>query len=86
MQGSIVEQGVELMLFGMGTVVVFLMLLILATNLMSLILQRFFPEPEVPAISPALAPAPAPTPRAIDQTRLLAVITAAIHRHRADKK
>lgn len=84
MQGSIVEQGVELMLFGMGTVVVFLMLLILATNLMSLILQRFFPEPEVPIISPALAQVP--PAQAVDQTRLLAVITAAIHRHRADRK
>jgi oxaloacetate decarboxylase (Na+ extruding) subunit gamma len=84
MQGSIVEQGVELMLFGMGTVVVFLTLLILATNVMSLILRRFFPEPEVPIVSPALAPASAP--QAVDQTRLLAVISAAIHRHRAHKK
>jgi oxaloacetate decarboxylase gamma subunit len=84
MQGSIVEQGIELMLFGMGTVVVFLMLLILATNLMSLVLRRFFPEAEVPTARPALAPSPAL--QSVDQTRLLAVITAAIHRHRADKK
>jgi oxaloacetate decarboxylase gamma subunit len=84
MQGSIVEQGIELMLFGMGTVVVFLMLLILATNLMSLVLRRFFPEAEVPTVRPA--PAPAPALQADDQTRLLAVITAAIHRYRADKK
>ena len=47
MQGDIVAQGVELMLYGMGTVVIFLALLILATTAMSQLVERFFPEPEL---------------------------------------
>ncbi|MEP1594634.1 MAG: OadG family transporter subunit, partial [Halieaceae bacterium] len=42
MQGDIVAQGVELMLYGMGTVVVFLTLLVVVTTLMSAILERYF--------------------------------------------
>ena len=52
MQGSIVNQGVELMLFGMGTVLVFLTLLVFAIALMSWVLQRYFPVLETkPAIN-----------------------------------
>ena len=75
MSASIVDQGVELMLFGMGTVILFLGLLVLATTLMSRMLVRYFPEPE---------PAPARvagTPVAGD-SELVAVISAAIHQHR----
>ena len=82
MQGDIIDQGVELMLYGMGTVVVFLSLLILVTILMSWFIARFFPEPELTAVNPV---APVPPAQAADQSRLVAVITAAIHRHRANK-
>ena len=84
MNGDIVDQGVELMLFGMGTVVIFLTLLIIATNLMSWFLRRYLPESEAPAMS--IGRSPAQQPQSVDQTRLVAVITAAIHRHRASKK
>jgi oxaloacetate decarboxylase gamma subunit len=84
MNGDIVDQGVELMLFGMGTVVIFLTLLIIATNLMSWFLRRYLPESEVPAMS--IGRSPAQQPQSVDQTRLVAVVTAAIHRHRANKK
>jgi oxaloacetate decarboxylase gamma subunit len=77
MSAAIVEQGVELMLFGMGTVVLFLALLVLATTLMSRLVTRYFPEPE-PAPVPA-RPASAPV---VADTELVAVISAAIHRHR----
>ena len=83
MNGDIVDQGVELMLYGMGTVVIFLSLLIVATNFMSWFLGRYFPESEVPAIN--IGRSPAQPPQAIDQSQLVAVITAAIHRHRAGK-
>ena len=45
MSASIVEQGVELMLFGMGTVIVFLGLLVLAANLFSDVVRDAF-DPE----------------------------------------
>ena len=77
MAENIVQQGVELMLFGMGTVVVFLTLLVLATSGMSALVQRFFPEPV------ELTPRPAPTlPGSPADPRLAAVISAAVHHHR----
>ena len=75
MNADIVEQGVELMLFGMGTVIVFLGLLVLATTFMSRTVARYFPEPE---------PAPArPAANAVgNDGELIAVISAAIQQHR----
>ena len=77
MNAGIVDQGVELMLFGMGTVIVFLGLLVIATTAMSRIVARFFPEPE-PLPVPARAPAGTPS----DDGQLVAVISAAIQQHR----
>ena len=71
---NLIEQGLELMLFGMGTVVVFLTLLVLVTNLMSALMQRFVP------------PAPEPAPDAVGSqpdAHVLAVISAAVHKHRS---
>ena len=83
MQGDIVGQGVELMLYGMGTVVVFLALLVVATTLMSRLVSRYFPEPE-PLVTTPAAVTPQATPG--DDPRLVAVITAAVHRHRARRR
>ncbi len=44
MQDQIINQGVELMLYGMGTVVLFLALLVVATGLMSHLLARYRPR------------------------------------------
>ena len=76
MTESIISQGLELMLFGMGTVVVFLTLLVIVTSVMSALLSRYAPAPEVADVDAAVAPASA------DAT-LLAVISAAIHKHRS---
>lgn len=76
MQESLIEQGVDLMLYGMGTVVVFLAILVVATLCMSRFIRRFFPEADVPAAPPAdLKP----------DARLLAAIKAAIEQHRAKR-
>ena len=83
-QGDIVEQGVELMLYGMGTVVVFLTVLIVATSFMSWLIGRYFPEAEVRAASVGGAATVAPDRE--NNAQLVAVITAAIHRHRAGKR
>jgi oxaloacetate decarboxylase gamma subunit len=85
MQGSIVTQGVELMLFGMGTVLVFLTVLVLAIALMSWVLQRYFPVLEVASDAnrrKGTATAPATDFAAGDET-LVAVISAALHQHRS---
>ncbi len=81
MQPSILEQGFDLMLFGMGTVFVFLTLLVFATRIMSWAVNRFFPEPEpIMAASPAQ---PSPGSTAAVDPKVLAVIQEAIHQHRA---
>ncbi len=56
--------GVELMLVGMGTVFVFLTLLVFATRAMSNLVLRFFPnlEPALEAQNPAAPVAPGGIP------------------------
>ncbi len=79
--GQLLLEGVELMLFGMGFVFAFLVLLIGAIRLMSQLLERFTPAamPPVAAAAVKSRPAPAEQPDA----ELLAAIQAAIHQHRA---
>jgi oxaloacetate decarboxylase gamma subunit len=77
MQENLIGQGLELMVFGMGTVVLFLCLLVVATGWMSWLIARFFPEPEAPELTRPAAVAPMP-----GDPRLVAIIGAAIHRHR----
>ena len=78
MQGDIVSQGFELMLYGMGTVVLFLALLVAATTAMSAAVARFFPEAAPVASARAQAPAASP-----GNDELVAVISAAIQQHRS---
>jgi oxaloacetate decarboxylase gamma subunit len=84
MQGDIVAQGVELMLYGMGTVVMFLALLVVATTFMSRFITRYSPEPESSAAA-ALRKLHSQSKPAEDPN-LVAVISAAIHQHRSNKK
>ena len=70
--------GLELMAVGMGIVFLFLMTLILTANLMSKVVQRFYPEAEtVSANTPTAAGAP--------DAPVVAAITAAVHRFRSEK-
>lgn len=62
MQASLLDQGVTLMLVGMGTVFVFLTLLVMAMSLMAGAVKHFAPvatkgvsEEEVAAITAAIA-------------------------------
>lgn len=72
METSIMAQGVELMLIGMGTVFVFLTTLVAATSLMSALVGS--------DSEPALAAATATGDEPDDEE--LAAISAAITRHR----
>jgi oxaloacetate decarboxylase gamma subunit len=83
MQGDIVAQGLELMVYGMSTVVLFLALLVLSMGLMSRCIARFFPDPVPEPRSRAAGPAiPAMNIQATDDPNLVAVISAAVHQHR----
>jgi len=69
-------EGVELMLFGLGSVFIFLVLLIACIRLMSLAIGRF---DSAPAAQPAISKT-ADTEMDAD---LIAAIQTAIHQHRA---
>lgn len=78
----LLSQGVELLIYGMGTVVLFLALLVFATRLMSGIVGRYFPEAE-----PESAAAPTiPVARSTAAPDVVAAISAALHRHRGDRR
>lgn len=81
MNSKLLQDGLDMTLYGLGAVMAFLLVLVFATIIMSALVRRFFPDPE--PLEPAergLAVA-SQTP---DQ-RMLRVITAAIARHRGDK-
>ena len=69
-------EGVELMLFGIGIVFTFLVLLILCIRLMSYLTGRFVSAP-APQVATAQVAAGQP------DADILAAIQAAIHQHRA---
>jgi oxaloacetate decarboxylase gamma subunit len=79
MESSLVQQGVELMLFGMGTVFGFLACLVLITALMSALLQRLIPIKEEDRVLSSAKPAQ-------QDEQLIAVISAAVHKYRSRYK
>ncbi len=80
MQESLLGQGLDLMVYGMGTVFVFLAVLILVTFAMSKLVVRFFPE--APAQVKTIKSTSRKPSSAVDP-RTLQVIRAAIQQHRA---
>lgn len=80
----LLSQGLELMLYGMGTVVLFLSLLVFATRGMSAAVLRFFPQPVTPA--PVAKPPAADDSGEAPTPEMLAAITIAIHRHQQHQR
>ncbi len=82
---NLLLEGVNLMFLGMGAVFVFLILLVFATGIMSSLVSRYLPEPTItPVPNP---PNPSIQPAGLAQNhQLMAVIAAAIHRHRKRHK
>jgi oxaloacetate decarboxylase gamma subunit len=76
MQETLLQQGLDLTLFGMGIVFAFLLLLVIATGIMSRVISRYFPEPELAKPSAGTAAGDA---------RLRAIAKAAIEQHRKRK-
>ncbi len=81
MQQSLMQQGIELMLYGMGTVFVFLAVLVVTTTIMSALLQRFGRSEPV-----AVPPAAVKHSAVANDDQLVAVISAAIHKYRSRHK
>lgn len=78
MSANLMQQGIDLMLFGMGSVFVFLTLLVIAVNIMSAFIQKFLPVAPEPEASPVrIASA------GVNDPKLIAIIKAAIDQHRS---
>ena len=89
---SLMEEGISLMLFGMGFVFVFLTLLVIVTTLMSWIVTKIeknvgtIPEGGVPSPT-TFIPRHGPLivqPKA-DEKTIIAVLTAAVRKYRSHK-
>lgn len=79
MQSEIIHQGLNLMLYGMGAVFVFLALLVVATTAMSKLVQNLTPAPESAPVSSA----PRATAASFNDPKVIAIIEEAIAKHRA---
>lgn len=79
---NLLWDGVNLMVIGMGAVFAFLVLLVVATGVMSSLVARYFPEPETPSTPSPVGQQPA----RVNDEQLMAVIAAAIQRHRSRHK
>jgi len=74
---ELISNGIELMIAGMTIVFLFLVMLVGAINLMSFLVQRFFPEQPATAIHV--------TTGGVDK-QIVAAITAAVHQYRSKHK
>lgn len=85
-ESDLMLDGLNLMMYGMGFVFTFLTLLVFATRAMSFVVTKYFPTPEPVAAKPvpkALGLTPAQL--AANDPQLIAVLTAAVHRHRQEQ-
>jgi oxaloacetate decarboxylase gamma subunit len=79
---ELVSQGLTLSAFGMGTVFVFLTILVIATKTMSVLLTKFYPE-EIVATK---ATVPSNTTQNNVDPKLLDVLSAAVKQYRTNQK
>mgnify|MGYP001269065947 CR=1 FL=1 len=78
---SLIAQGLELMVFGMGVVFVFLTMLVYATQFMSVLVNKLAPEVEAAPAQP-VRKAAIPASNGVDP-QLVKVLSAAVKEHRA---
>ncbi|PHS70225.1 MAG: sodium pump decarboxylase subunit gamma [Methylophaga sp.] len=92
---SLLDEGITLMLFGMGFVFVFLTLLVMVTSLMSWIIIKYeknvgaIPDDGVPsptAFIPRHGPLVAQPERVTDDKTVISILAAAVHKYRSRHK
>jgi oxaloacetate decarboxylase gamma subunit len=76
MEMNSVFEGLKIMVLGMGTVFMFLIVMIIMMNIMSGVIHRFFPEPKAADKRPAQE----------NNAKKIAAITAAIMYHKQVSK
>jgi len=76
MMENLVFEGFKFMVLGMGTVFAFLIIMIIAMNILSFVVHKFFPEP---------APVIPGSTKKSDSKAKIAAISAAVQHHEASK-
>lgn len=76
---SILQQGLDLMIYGMGIVFIFLLVLVTAVAAMSRAVQRYFPHQE------SVVPSQAPVAQVAASPQVVQAIQAALDQHRQRK-
>lgn len=79
---TLLSQGVELMLIGMGVVFVFLMMLVALVSLMSALVGRFV---DISVPEAAASPSPA-APVSLPDAAVIQAIEQAVHAHRQSRR
>jgi len=82
MQDTLIDQGFSLMLYGMGTVFVFLTILVFATGFMSKLVNKLIPEETPKQNGNTAAPIPPATGVNTPSPQVLEAIKQAIASHR----
>ena len=77
---EMISAGLDLMLIGMGIVFSFLAMLVVMVNIMTSIVQHFFPTPPVPDVNLASASA------GHTDAGVIAAISTAVHQYRNKHK
>ncbi len=81
MQESIVGQGLDLLMTGMGSVMIFLAILVVLTNVMSSLISKYLPDPIVEPLAKRQFPSPS---QPVDATTL-SILQKAVDAHRSRK-
>ena len=75
METNLILEGFKFMGLGMGTVFLFLIIMIVSMNIMSTVIHKFFPEPNQGTDATLV-------PTKEDNKKVIAAISAAISHHR----
>jgi oxaloacetate decarboxylase gamma subunit len=80
---NLLSEGLNLMVFGMGFVFVFLTLLVISTAVMSKLATKYAPAPAVKPVKARPTAAAQSASAATKNDELIAVMTAAVHKYRS---
>lgn len=89
---NLMNEGLTLMLFGMGFVFVFLTLLVIVTSLMSLLITKYeksvgaLPEDGVPSPTAVIPTHGSLAHSETENRTLISILTAAVHKYRSRHK
>jgi len=82
MQDTLIDQGISLMLYGMGTVFVFLTIMVAATTIMSKLVNKLSPELQAVSDKAPITPSASSSNDATPSPQVLEAIKQAIASHR----